>query len=601
MGALSSFAGSTLYSLSGSTSAITGIAAYFASFGGTPQVIATDGYNVSNVTGLTFAPLMRELLTSPSNFEQRSMVLAGSSAGLGALFGAGNRDYWTYQGASTTAWQFSLGKPWRSAVSQSIAGSSGGLSGYLTMFYSLVRQDGLFGPARAVTYGPLTGTTLINFTAPTNPNLAIGLTGGPSPVPYVTQNVTTGSFGLSGIQVWAQLNQGSIYQYGALIPLGQAGFTVGFGFTGASFFPPGISWGVQYVEPMDYQGAFIYGLGVTQGGIDTTPTSVDGQNPQCIEYYSGSLFSAIGNRVIFSNPGTPEQADYGNFFFVAQNEPLYVTSMKAFFTQLLIWKFGSTWSLGGSSSDTYSLTQASPIYGCISKNAACVWETKCWFLDAKGICEFNGANTAIVSNKVEDIFKRMNVSAASQVATMIHVKERNEVWCGIPVDGASFINLIVVYDYLSNAWTTRTVAGGNYSFLSPLTLGAARPVPYYGSASGMIGTYGSSLIGDNGVAATCIIKSRFITQFGNSIEAMYRRLYLDVTVPAGQTYNFLCNFYADKGTTPYYSVTMSIGAFQNRIDFGIPARSLAVEFIFGADSVLKLNGFTIESRFQRNC
>lgn len=600
MGALSSFAGSTQFSLVGSTSAITGIASYFQSVAATPQVIATDMYNLCNVTGRTFIPLLPSLINAPTAFSQRSLVLAGSSAGAGVLFGCGAGDFWRTQGTTATSWQFSLGKPTRTSVAFGAA-LGGAMSGPLVMYYSLARSDGFWGPARAITYS-LTGSSFVSFTIPNNPNIQIGSTGGGGI--YIGTSVALSSFGLSGIQIWAQINSGPIYQYGDLVPLGTVGFTLSFGFTGASFFIPGSSYqpsGVQYRLPQDFQGAFIYGLGSTQGGLDATVSSAaDGDNPQCIEYHYDRLFSAIGSRVIYSNPGTPEEADYENFFFVAQNQPLDITTMKSYFTQLLLWKFDSTWSLSGTSPDTFVLTQSTPIYGCISKNGACVWEQKCWFLDAKGICEFNGANTAIVSNKVESYFKLMNVQAAAKTAIMVHVKERNEVWCAIPISGSEKNNLLVVYDYLSNAWTTRTIANDDLTFLASLTLGNTKPVIYNGTSAGMINYYGSSMVGDNGVGFTSIIKSRFVTQFGNSVEAMYRRLYLDVSVPPGTTQNFLINLYADKGASPYYSVTMSVSSFQNRIDFGVPARSMAVEFIYSTNSFMQLNGFTIESRFQRN-
>ncbi len=605
MGALSSFAGSTQY-FSGFTYPVTGLAAFFATFTASPQVIGMDEYGVADITS-GFSSLTTTLTQVPLGFEQRSLVLSGSSAGLGALFGAGAGDFWTYQGGTNLAWQFSLGKPMRTSVSTTISGGTAGIAGNLIMYYSLVRQDGFVGPSRAVTY-MANGATQVSFTMPSQPNTLIGFTGGPTPAPYIPSNVSYGSFGLSGIQVWAQNNQGPIYQYGQLIGLtsGVLNFTIGFGYTGASFFAPGSSYqptspGLPYRDPNDFQGAFIYGLGSTQGGIDTSPVSVEGRNPQCIEYYSNRLFSAIGSRVVFSDPGTPEQASYENFFLVAPNEPMSITNMKGYFTQLLIWKFGSTWSLGGNTTDSFNLSCQTTVYGCISKNAACVYEQKCWYLDVKGICEFNGADTAIVSNRVEGYFKRMNVPVAVNTATMIHVKERNEVWTSIPIDGSTYNNLLIIYDYLSNAWSTRTIAGENNSFIAPLTLGAAKPVVYSGGASGTVSTYSSLITGDNGQAFTSIIKSRFITQFGNSIEAMYRRLYLDVTVPQGQTYNFLVNLYADKGASPYYSVTMSVGAFQNRIDFGVPARSLAVELIYSESKFLQVNGFTLESRFQRNC
>ena len=48
------------------------------------------------------------------------------------------------------------------------------------------------------------------------------------------------------------------------------------------------------------------------------------------------------------------------------------------------------------------------------------------------------------------------------------------------------------------------------------------------------------------------------------------------------------------------SATMPQNNFQNRIDFGVSAKSLSVEFIMGSTYSLALHGFAIQYRFQRN-
>jgi hypothetical protein len=86
---------------------------------------------------------------------------------------------------------------------------------------------------------------------------------------------------------------------------------------------------------------------------------------------------------------------------------------------------------------------------------------------------------------------------------------------------------------------------------------------------------------------------------GNTVTKMFRRLYVDSTVPSGQTYPIVVNLYADRSTTPTYSTTMVLTGPQNRIDFGVPGKSIAVEMIYSGASFFQLNGFTIEYRFQR--
>lgn len=609
LGALSSFAGSTAFTTVNSTLPIMGIADYYAQSlnvggglaGGNTNYIATptavivsvDQQNVCNSGGGTFSPFIHSIISggvlNPSSF-----VLANY------LFGCNGIDSWVYMG-STLAYQFSLGKPCLSGSNTTARSAlvASGLSGFLTFFYSLVRQDGLYGPAVAITYA-CSGETQIIVTPNLSPNIKMALTGNPGGV-MASSNVSMGSFGLSGVQAWVQLNNLQPYAYNGLIGLSLSAnrLTLGYDFTAV-----GWSLNVNVPAPYDYQGAFIWGLGSTQGSDNAQST---GGNPNVQEYFANQLFSAgfgssFKSRVIFSNAGTPEVADYRNFFDVAPNDPNGIGAMKAYFTQLAIFKPTSSWSLTGTGPDTFNLTQVSPIYGCISKRAVVVWNQNCWFLDKQGICEFNGANTSIISTKVQPFFDRMNLPAAAIQAVMVHVKQRNEVWCAIPIDGSSYNNLIVVYDYIAKAWTTRTCPPGNMTALNVLSLGNNTPIPYFGSQSGLVGTFGGSFIGDNGSGFTSVIKSRFIKEMGNSVTKQFRRLYLDATVPAGSTQAVLVNLYADYGTTPAYSTTMVISnsPTQQRIDFGVPGKALAVELIYnGNGGFLQLNGFTIEFRFQR--
>lgn len=606
-GALSSFAGSTLFVTAGATSVVNGIAPFQLSTlnsqtGLSLSVVTTDAYNVSSVTGGSFVRLLPYIY--PGTTAPMSMASGGSM-----LTGCNGYDFWGFFGSSL-GWQFSMGKPLAilgAGVStlgfSTVAAGPGGLTGSLVMYYSLIRSDGFIGPALAVSY-PISGASVISIPIPQRPNLSVG--GG--------AGLSFGSFGASGIIAWARVNNGLPVAYGSssaagvtLLPFGLTTGGVPSITFAANYTATG--WWVTTPQPDDYQGSFAYApSGQLQGGgyFAQDPGGFNGPyNPKVCVAYQNRLFTAnhyqFPSRVVFSRPGNIEKAELDSFFDVGIKDPAGVVAMADYFTQLAIFKRRSTWALSGSGPDTFVLSQVSDIYGCISKNAVVVWNQNCWFLDEKGIFEFNGANVQCVSNKVDDYFQRMNTTVAANTAVMVHVKERNEVWCAIPIDGAAFNNLIIVYDYLAQAWTTRTTPPGDFSALAVVAFGTTKPTVYYG-ASGQIGTFGSSLVGDNGQPFTCVIQSRYVAgEFGNSVTKQYRRLFVDAAIPAGMTYPILVNFYADKGVTPYSSVTMILTGFQDRIDFGIPAKSVSAEIIYNGASFFQFNGFTIDYRFQRAC
>lgn len=604
IGALSSAPGSTAFTIAGarSTSPISGIGALIngssiSQFLGATYVaeVATDSFNLSLIHGGTFQTIL-PFWSGVANTIPTSFVNAG------ALFGCNGSDFWTWQNSTLPAWQFSLPKPVTLGASSTVTtvGSAGGLSGFLTMFYSLVRQDGLYGPSIAATY-PVSGCSQITMPVPSTINSQGGF--------------SFGSFGLSGIQAWAQLNTNlpvGLTQLLGLTTGGNPQVSVGFNFTASG------GWALTTPQPLDYQGSFFYGPGLTQGASGPIGTPF-GWAPQVIEYFANALFSAcvvntsIGlasanpSRVYFSSPGTPEIADYANFLDVDTNDSGYPTAMKRFFTLLCIWKYSKTFALSGSSNDDFVLTNMSSIYGCISSRACCVWNQKCWFLDEKGICEFDGANVSCISNKIQDIFDRMNIPAARTQAIMMHAKDRNEVWCAIPIDGSSSNNIVVVFDYLAQGWYTRTTPAGSITALASIPSPTAKERIFFGTTGGLfgasfnsiIGTFGSSIMGDFGTGFTQVMKSRYMEDMGNTVTKMFRTLYIDAAVPAGVTYPVTVNLYADRATTPTYSTTMALSAFQTRVQFGVPAKGLAVEIIYSGTSFLQLNGFTLDYRFQR--
>ena len=112
--------------------------------------------------------------------------------------------------------------------------------------------------------------------------------------------------------------------------------------------------------------------------------------------------------------------------------------------------------------------------------------------------------------------------------------------------------------------------------------------------------FGSSLWGDNGQGITCTFKTRFLAEMGKSVTEQFRRLFIDATPVVGLTAPLSIDFFQDYGSSVVLSRTMYQTPFQSRIDFGIPAKSLAFELgKNGASTFCEINGFTVESRLQR--
>lgn len=324
--------------------------------------------------------------------------------------------------------------------------------------------------------------------------------------------------------------------------------------------------------------------------------------PKYMDIYQNRMilagFSATPSTFWVSETGQPESFQATSFIEVRTNDGDLITGLKSYLSNLMVFKQKSFHALTGDNFDNFLLREISDQYGCLSNRAVATFEDLLFFLDEKGIVQFNGANVEVISTPIEEIFLKMNVNAAKENAVAIHNRLRNEIWFGIPCNGSTTNNCTIVYDYVVQAFTV--FDGFSPSSLAIMKGANTTDVAFYGSYSGSVHHFGESLFSDNGQGFTCLAQSRYIGEMGKSVTEQYRRLYLDINPEIGQTATIDINFRQDYGSSIVLSREMYSTPFQSRIDFGIPAKSLSTEFSNYSTLPIQIHGFTLESRFQRN-
>lgn len=592
LGSLSSLPGTQKYNTQGTTNYISGLANFYFE---NPLTIATTQAGAFNLTGTTFAQMYQSIfvgITASGSSYPYSFVAADG------LFGANGADFWRIFGSTylsnsgsvvtpvfgtTYVTQYSLPRPYRTSSTQA-QGAGGGFTGSLVVYFAFKRFDGFIGPMNYVSYG-LAGTSFVRFRTPTF------MTG-------IGTGASFGSFGISGILAW--------YSYQGAVPLvyGQTG-SPAFWEGGSTFYlaESSTSFSTSDIQPQDYIGSHAWEE-FGEAGTEYPASGIIGglPNPTTTEVFNNLLlkggFASARDTVYFTDAGEYEKTQYESSFQVRANDGDIVTCIKSYLGNALCFKTNSISVLSGSGPSTLQLVEVSDQYGCLSANGACVFEQKLWFLDKKGIAEYNGANTRIISDKVEEYFQRMNTDQARYWGRIIHVKELNQVWCAIPIDGATYANIVIVYDYDADAWTTRTI--DQCSALMNTTNSFRRTQTYFGDATGNIYNYGASNFADYTGHYTAVIQSRFLNPMGNSVQKMFRSLYLDAVVPPGATYPVQVDCYVNQGTSVVYSTTMLLSSFQQRIQFGISAKDISFKFTYSGGSFLQFNGFSVDYRYLRN-
>lgn len=332
-------------------------------------------------------------------------------------------------------------------------------------------------------------------------------------------------------------------------------------------------------------------------------TDLQRSSPTILEVYNSMMlfagFTTAPSTVYWSNAGTPEFVRPNSRAEIRTNDGDVISNITAYGTECIIGKRRSFHSFTGTGPTDVSITLKSDQYGILSKRGACTWENFFWFLDRKGIVEYNGANFTVASTPVEDIFKRMNYAWAQEIAILSHQKTRNEIWCCIPVDGATYNNVVVVYDYVSKAWST--FEGVNASALIATALTLPFPYPVIGASGGRMAQMGQSNFADFGGRYTTIVRFPFVTNYGWSTDQVFRRLFVDTDPLIGNDRSFQINLYGNMLNTASYSVATTFGAtYQFRIDYGLYGKSISVEIAEASTFPLKMNGYTVVSRFQRD-
>jgi hypothetical protein len=534
-GALTKRPGTTLYSGATIAGRITG-GYEFERLSGASYVVATANTNAYTVTQAGYAAFKTGLKDS-ALFDFVTFV--------DRLFACNGQDFFKFDGNNST----NVGLPFGASGWGVTAVVGGGLSGIYVASFGYLNDRGYYGPAASGITLSLNGSTFGT----------IGYYGLSAPA----------GFGITGIALYRTSAGGVDLAGTTLLPA--ASTTVddtGFPLT-------------SRLAPSTYYFTLI---------------------PRYLEIYNNQLFmagfSSLPSSVVWTQIGEPEGVEPEFEAEVRTNDGDRVTGLKAYSGALVITKERSFHRITGDNPDNFLIQEISDQYGCLSNRAIVTFEDNLWFLDSKGIVEFNGANVTVVSNKVEPIFQSMNVDAAKENACAIHARLYNEVWFAIPCNGSTTNNCIVVYDYISKAWTHYEGLQISALFIARGQLGSK--IPMFGNYSGAIHNFGATYYGDSGAGITCGFNSYFLAARGQTTENMYRRFYLNLDPVMGVTQPISLEFRTNYGETVQASRTMYQNPFQSRVDFGLSAKSIQVTaYHVSASLPFKVNGFAFESRFQR--
>jgi len=510
-----------------------------------------------------------------------------------------------------------------SIISSNVIGLAGGsLSAGVTAAFKVtcayINNRGFIGPAQYDLFGTLfqtspyheitidgSGTNSLVFSGLVSPSTSASLT---TNTYFGGLNASYAAFyGISSIGIFCSLPNQTTPFYLTSIALNTQTFVIDnltqlseisandYGYV--SYGAPSIGYPGFEINQM-YPSSFteVFNNQLFLGGFNGPDLSLTGGASEGKKFFDKDLKS----NILYSTIGEPENISITQNIEVRTNDGDEVTGLKAYNNALVITKNRSIHQLNGQDPDNFVLNQVTDQYGCVNNRAMVIFEDVLWMLDRKGIIQYNGANVIIASTKMDSIFARMNYKYAQREACATYHKAINQVWFSFPVDNAEENNMTVVFDIITKQWTkfegfkpaVTTIAQSSLSI----------PQMFYGGYSGGIFHFSESYMVDYGASGmTCLFQTPYYAPTGHTTERQFRRFYLDVDPITGSSVPIQLNFLPNFGTTVGHTAQIYQNPFQSRIDFGIPAKSLSVQAkFFSATHSLKVNGYTFESRYQRN-
>lgn len=127
--------------------------------------------------------------------------------------------------------------------------------------------------------------------------------------------------------------------------------------------------------------------------------------------------------------------------------------MKVVFDDVIIFKERSIYKIYGATPKTYQRQTVFNSNGAIADNSICVTNKGAYFISQDGIYLYDGVNCKLVSEKLGELFKKVNNKFLNNACGII---SDNKYVLALPDKSSEKNNFLVEYDLISNVFTIKT-------------------------------------------------------------------------------------------------------------------------------------------------
>lgn len=259
----------------------------------------------------------------------------------------------------------------------------------------------------------------------------------------------------------------------------------------------------------------------------------------------GSIFEVWDNRLwiagneefpellFFTNTGTAEEWSSMNFLNIKRRETSYVNQIREFGDKLYTWKPDSWFEIAKVGASYYDVVERPENFGTDAPWSVTVCNNILVWKSPHGIEAFNGSNCyrPRVSRFIERTMASINDDHVRR-CTGGYREEDSDFWLAIPTGSEEWPNKVVIWNTLSNIFTTYTF-NKNVTTFAPYTKLDNSLVSLLGTKDGFLMIHDSDYTTDNGEIINAHFKTGWINVKGErEIWNIIRRLFVKYILPA---------------------------------------------------------------------
>lgn len=168
----------------------------------------------------------------------------------------------------------------------------------------------------------------------------------------------------------------------------------------------------------------------------------DNTNPDRVYFSTASVNGA--DIEDFTAPIEEAEANqHGGFIDVRSYDGGKIIGLKVVFNALVIFKNKSAYKVFGSNPGNYELVQLFSSNGAVADKSICVGNNGAYFLNNDGIYFYDGTNTNLISQKINNTIKNMNSNYADK---SVAIFSDSKYIVSIPTGNSTTNNTTIIYD-----------------------------------------------------------------------------------------------------------------------------------------------------------